>query len=86
MMHRSSETLARVAIAMSTAPAALSELRTSTVRRDPWVTVVLIALALVVAVGLIAAWWIVCQNKGMYPALDMPSFSQGGTWKVYCRS
>lgn len=46
---------------------------------------VLIAIALLLAVGLITAWWITCQNKGMYPAMDMPSFSAGGTWKVYCR-
>ncbi|WP_395821164.1 hypothetical protein [Curtobacterium flaccumfaciens] len=49
------------------------------------VVLVLIAIALLLAVGLITAWWITCQNKGMYPAMDMPSFSAGGTWKVYCR-
>lgn len=55
-------------------------------RRDRWVVAVFISVALVVAVGLAVAWWITCQNKGMYPAVDMPAFSQGGTWKAYCRS
>jgi hypothetical protein len=55
-------------------------------RRDRWVTVVIIAIALVVAVGLVTAWWITCQNEGMYPALDMPSWNSGGTWKAYCTS
>lgn len=62
------------------------ETQLSEVRADRWVVVVLIAIALVAAVGLGAAWWIVCQNKGMYPAFDMPNFSTGGTWKAYCRS
>ncbi|MCS5507230.1 hypothetical protein ACTHQN_00205 [Curtobacterium flaccumfaciens] len=54
-------------------------------KQDRVVVLVLIAIALLLAVGLITAWWITCQNKGMYPAMDMPSFSAGGTWKVYCR-
>ncbi len=59
--------------------------RDSPVRLDRWVVVVVIAIALVLAVGLAAAWWITCQVRGMYPALDMPSFQNGGTWVAYCR-
>ncbi|MGN7192461.1 MULTISPECIES: hypothetical protein [unclassified Curtobacterium] len=54
-------------------------------KQDRVVVLVLIAIALILAVGLVTAWWITCQNKGMYPAMDMPSFSAGGTWKAYCR-
>ncbi len=61
-----------------------ADMRSSAVRADRWVVLVVIAIALVIAVGLAVAWWITCQNKGMYPALDMPSFNQGGTWKAYC--
>ncbi|MCM6762578.1 hypothetical protein NB037_09140 [Rathayibacter sp. ZW T2_19] len=62
-----------------------SEMRLSTVRTDRWVQVVVIAVALVVVMGLLAAWWMVCQQRGMYPAMDMPSLQRGGTWKLYCR-
>ncbi|KGJ81780.1 hypothetical protein GY21_01520 [Cryobacterium roopkundense] len=62
-----------------------SMIRLSAVRTDRWVVLVIIALALIVAFGLLTAWWIVCQSKGMYPALDMPSWANGGTWKAYCR-
>lgn len=54
-------------------------------KQDRVVVLVIIAIALLIAAGLVTAWWITCQNKGMYPAMDMPSFSTGGTWKVYCR-
>lgn len=48
---------------------------------------IIIGIALVLAVGLAVAWWITCQNKGgLYPALDMPSWNSGGTWKAYCRA
>jgi len=56
------------------------------IRRDSWVQLVVIGLALILAVGLAVAWWITCQRKGMYPALDMPSWNSGGTWKAYCKS
>lgn len=54
-------------------------------RQDRVVVLIIIALALIVAVGVAAAWWVACQNKGMYPALDMPSWNAGGTWKAYCK-
>lgn len=61
-------------------------LRASGTRRDQVVLIlVIIAIALVVAVGLAVAWWITCQNKGKYPALDMPSWQTGGTWRAYCK-
>lgn len=63
----------------------IQEVRDSAVRRDNWVVLVVIAIALVVAVGLGVAWWITCQNKGLYPALDQPSWKEGGTWKAYCK-
>jgi hypothetical protein len=56
----------------------------SRLSRDSWVWIVVIAIALVLAVGLMVAWWIVCQQQGGYPAVDMPSWQSGGTWKVYC--
>jgi hypothetical protein len=50
-----------------------------------WVLIV-IPIAVVIALGLMTAWFIYCQNRGMWPALDMPSWSSGGTWKLYCKS
>ena len=58
--------------------------QTGRVNADRWVFLVVIAIALVLAVGLAVAWWSVCQAQGGYPALDMPSFNAGGTWKAYC--
>ncbi len=54
------------------------------VRVDRWVFLVVIAIAIVIVAGLAVAWWAACQGQGAYPAVDMPSFSTGGTWKVYC--
>lgn len=54
-------------------------------RQDRVVVLILIAIALIIAAGLAVAWWAACQNKGMYPALDMPSWNAGGTWKAYCK-
>lgn len=62
-----------------------SQLMNEQSRRDRWVVVIVVSLALIAAVGLMAAWWISCQRKGMYPALDMPPLTGGGTWKVYCK-
>jgi hypothetical protein len=45
---------------------------------------ILIPIAVVLALGLLTAWFVYCRRHGMYPALDMPSFRSGGTWKVYC--
>lgn len=56
------------------------------VRRDSYVWLIVIAIAVVIALGLMAAWFIYCRNQGGWPALDMPSWSSGGTWKVYCAS
>jgi hypothetical protein len=55
-------------------------------RHDRFVWLIVIAVAAVVALGLATAWFIYCQNSGGgWPALDMPSFQSGGTWKLYCR-
>lgn len=59
-------------------------LRVSEMRKDSAAVLIVIGLALVAAMGLAAAWYISCRNQGMYPALDMPSFQEGGTWKAYC--
>ncbi|TDN43369.1 hypothetical protein EDF64_10839 [Curtobacterium flaccumfaciens] len=59
--------------------------RRVTLKQDRVVVLILVAVAIVIALGLVTAWWIACQNKGMYPAMDMPSFSAGGTWKLYCK-
>ena len=56
------------------------------VRRDSYVWLIVIAIAIVIALGLMTAWFIYCRNQGGWPALDMPSWSTGGTWKVYCAS
>lgn len=49
-----------------------------------WALIV-IPIAVVIALGLITAWFIYCQRKGMWPAMDMPSWNSGGTWKLYCK-
>jgi hypothetical protein len=49
-----------------------------------WVLIV-IPIAAVIFMGLIGAWFWYCQQRGMWPALDMPSWSSGGTWKLYCK-
>lgn len=54
------------------------------VRQDRLVWLIVIAIAVVIALGLMTAWFIYCRSQGAWPALNMPSFSSGGTWKVYC--
>lgn len=56
-----------------------------TARVDRVVFLIVIAIAIVIAMGFMAAFIYYCQTKGAWPALDMPSFSSGGTWKLYCR-
>jgi hypothetical protein len=58
---------------------------TSQYRTDRWAVFVLVPLALIVVFGVFTAWWIVCQQKGMCPALDFPSWNTGGTFKAYCK-
>lgn len=53
-------------------------------RQDRFVWLIVIAVAVVIVLGLVTAWFIYCQSRGGWPALDMPSWSSGGTWKVYC--
>jgi heme A synthase len=53
-------------------------------RQDRFVWIIVIAIAVVIALGLLTAWFVYCQSRGGWPALDMPSWSSGGTWKVYC--
>ncbi len=55
-----------------------------TVRRDSHVWLIVIAIAIVIAMGLMTAWFVYCRYQGGWPALDMPSWASGGTWKVYC--
>lgn len=54
------------------------------VRQDRLVWLIVVAIAVVIALGLATAWFVYCQAQGGWPALDMPSFSAGGTWKLYC--
>ena len=54
------------------------------IRADRAAWLILIPIAVVVAMGLLTAWFIYCQTQGGWPALDMPSWTSGGTWKVYC--
>jgi heme A synthase len=53
-------------------------------RVDQAAWLILIPIAIVIALGLMTAWFLYCQQRGAWPAMDMPSFSEGGTWKVYC--
>lgn len=86
MMRPPGDIAMRIAVAATSAPMMLGQLRSSSVRKDPWVQLVIIAIALILAVGLLAAWWMTCQARGMYPAFDMPNWQNGGTFKAYCRS
>ncbi len=54
------------------------------IRTDRPAWLILIPIAAVVAMGLLTAWFVYCQMQGAWPALDMPSWTSGGTWKVYC--
>lgn len=54
-------------------------------RTDKVVFLIAIAVAVVVVLGFAAAFLLYCQNRGAWPALDMPSWQAGGTWKLYCR-
>ena len=56
------------------------------VRRDSYVWLIIIAIAIVIALGLMTAWFVYCRNEGGWPARDMPSWTSGGTWKMYCAS
>lgn len=58
--------------------------RVVALRHDRFVWIIVIAIAVVIALGLLTAWFVYCQSRGGWPALDMPSWSSGGTWKVYC--
>lgn len=53
-------------------------------RQDRFVWLIVVAVAVVIVLGLMAAWFIYCQSRGGWPALDMPGWSSGGTWKLYC--
>jgi hypothetical protein len=53
-------------------------------RADQGAFLILIPIAIIIAMGLMAAWFLYCQQRGAWPAMDMPSFNAGGTWKVYC--
>jgi hypothetical protein len=84
-MSTIASTYAQGALMINDLPARVIARFDPDVRKDRWVVLVVIAIALVLAVGLAVAWFITCQNRGMYPALDMPSFNKGGTWKAYCK-
>lgn len=86
MNRFASDARAHVTMALTLGPASFAGMRMSTIRRDPWVVLVVVAVAVILAVGLVAAWWMACQSRGMYPAFDMPNWQNGGTWKIYCRA
>ncbi len=44
-----------------------------------------IPIAVILALGLATAWFMYCQRRGMWPALDMPNWREGGTIKAYCK-
>jgi hypothetical protein len=47
---------------------------------------VIIPIAAIIFMGFVAAWFWYCQQRGAWPAMDMPSWESGGTWKLYCRA
>lgn len=55
-------------------------------RNDVVWLLIAIPIAAILFMGLIAAWFWYCQQRGMWPAMDMPSWESGGTWKLYCHS
>ncbi|WP_292714742.1 hypothetical protein [Microbacterium sp. 13-71-7] len=57
-----------------------------TVRQDGFWWIIVIAIAVVIALGLFTAWFIYCRSQGGWPAVDMPAWQKGGTWKMYCHS
>ncbi len=86
MVQLVSSNFLRAALLAADAPERCAQMRQLAVRTDRWIFLVVIALAFILAVGFLAAWWMTCQSRGMYPALDMPSWQNGGTWKMYCTS
>ncbi|GAB2726539.1 hypothetical protein ACX801_07495 [Arthrobacter bambusae] len=46
---------------------------------------IVIPIVAVIVMGFVAAWFWYCQQRGAWPAVDMPSWESGGTWKLYCR-
>lgn len=76
----------------STATAAIDDLATSAhtainegCRRDRvvWVIVV-IALAIIAAVGLAVAWWLACRAIGKYPVISVPAWGSAGSYRAWC--
>ncbi|KHL01151.1 hypothetical protein [Sinomonas humi] len=55
-------------------------------RTDRWAIFIVVPLALIVVFGVLTAWWIACQQRGMYPAFDFPNWNTGGTFKAYCKA
>ena len=60
-----------------------TDLRQLPLRADRVVVLILIAIAVILVVGVLVAWWIACQNRGMYPTLGVPTGSSG-VYKAYC--
>lgn len=54
-------------------------------RRDRvvWVIVV-IAIAVIAAVGLLTAWWLACRAIGKYPTFNVPAWGQAGSYRAWC--
>ncbi|MCD2499481.1 hypothetical protein [Microbacterium nymphoidis] len=57
-----------------------------TVRQDRAVWLIIIAIAVIILMGLMAAWFAYCRWQGGWPALSMPSWTTGGVWKLYCEN
>ena len=45
---------------------------------------IVIPIALVVAMGLIAAWYISCRRHGLYPTLSVPAWKSAGNYRAWC--
>jgi hypothetical protein len=54
------------------------------IRQDRFIWLIAVAIAVVLVLGVMTAWFVYCQSNGGWPAVDMPNFQSGGTWKFYC--
>lgn len=45
---------------------------------------ILIPIAVVVALGLVTAWYISCRRHGLYPTLSVPALKSGGNYRAWC--
>ncbi|MCA4134124.1 hypothetical protein [Arthrobacter sp. M4] len=77
----------KLALMLLTVPGLLQETSNNMMSRrnnDIAPLLIVIPIAVIIAFGFVAAWFWYCQQRGAWPAFDMPSWQSGGTWKLYC--